>query len=267
MEIFNLKRLIKYDKITLISPHSQRRIQVKKIEDLKIKIFADGAELEKMKKLYNEGIVKGFTTNPFFLKQAGVTDYETFIREAVNAMPDVPLNFEVISDDFNSMEREARKIAKMGENIYVKIPVTNTKGEFSTPLIKKLSEDGINLNITVLYSLEQIKSTAVALSPENKSIISIFAGRVAETGVDPVPIIKEAVEFLKSRSLSKVKVLWAATREVFNIFQAEECGCSIITVGYDILEKLNSIGKPLEESSLDLIKVFYDCAQRSRLKI
>lgn len=240
---------------------------MKKIEDLKIKIFADGADIEKMKKFYKGGIIKGFTTNPYFLRLAGVTDYEAFAKGAVSAMPDVPLTFEVISDDFDSMEREARKISTWGENIFVKIPVTNTKGEFSIPLIKKLSEDGIKINVTVLYTLEQIKKVAEVIAPEAHNVVSIFSGRIGETGVDPIPIVKEAVKLFKSKKLSKVEVLWAASREVLNIFQAEECGCDIVTAAYDILEKLGSVGMTLEEASLQTVRLFYDSAQRSGYKI
>lgn len=240
---------------------------MKKIEDLRIKIFADGADINEMKKVYKEGIVKGFTTNPYFLRLAGVNNYEIFAKEVVREIPDLPLSFEVISDDFALMEREARIIASWGDNIYVKIPVTNTKGELSAPLIKKLSSSGIKINATVIYTLDQIKVIAEALSPDVSSIISIFAGRIGETGIDPMPIVKESKRLIESIPLPKTELLWASTREVFNIFQAEECGCEIITITNDILIKLNTIGISLEQASLDIIKTFYECAQKSGYKI
>ncbi|MCL5073250.1 MAG: transaldolase [Actinobacteria bacterium] len=237
------------------------------IKNLKIKIFADGADIEEMKKAYKKGIVKGFTTNPYFLRLAGVSDYEYFAKKAVKEIPDMPLSFEVISDNFYSMEKEARIIASWGDNIFVKIPVTNTKNESSTPLIKKLSADGIKINATAVYTLDQVKSIAEALSPETESIISIFAGRIGETGVDPIPIVKKSSDIIRSKSLTKTELLWASTREVFNIFQAEECGCDIITVANDILNKLDNVGISLEQASLDTVKNFYECAQKSGYKI
>lgn len=233
------------------------------INELKIKIFADGADIKAMTEVYKSGIVKGFTTNPYFLRLAGVEDYELFAREVVKEIPDLPLSFEVISDDFESMEREARKIAEWGNNIYVKIPVTNTKSESSASLIKKLSNDGIKLNITAIYTIDQVKMVSKALSGDIQSIVSVFAGRIGETGIDPIPIVKESVNIVDSIPLPKAEVLWASTREVINIFQAEDCGCKIITIANDILKKLNSIGITLEQASLNTVKEFYECAQKS----
>jgi len=240
---------------------------MKSLEDLKIKIFADGADINAMKEVCKEGIVKGFTTNPYFLRLAGVEDYELFARKVVKEIPDLPISFEVISDDFESMEKEARKIAEWGNNIYVKIPVTNTKGESSAGLIKKLSSDGIKLNVTAIFTAEQVRVVSKALYPGVQSIISIFSGRIGETGVDPIPIVKESVKIVESIPLPNAEVLWASTREIINIFQAEDCGCKIITVGYDILKKLNAIGTSLEQASLNTVTEFYECAQKSGYKL
>lgn len=240
---------------------------MKNIKDLKIKIFVDGADIVEMKKAYKDEIVKGFTTNPYFLRLAGVSDYELFVKEVVKEIPDLPLSFEVISDDFDSMEREAKIISSWGENILVKIPVTNTKGESSAPLIKKLSLSGIRINATVLYDLDQVKIIIEALSPEIESIISVFAGRIGETGIDPIPIVKKSYELIKSKPLPKAELLWASTREVFNIFQAEECGCDIITVPIDVLKKIDIVGTFLKEASLNTVKEFFNCAVKSGYKI
>ncbi len=238
-----------------------------RIEDLKIKIFADGADIMEMKNAYAKGQVSGFTTNPYFLRLAGVEDYEKFAKEVVAAIPDLPLSFEVISDDLESMEKEGRKVASWGKNIFVKIPVTNTKGESTAPLLKKLSEDGIKLNVTAIYTLEQVETVVNALSPETESFISVFAGRIGETGVDPIPIVKRSAEIIEAKPLPRAELLWASTREVFNIFEAERSGCKIITVANDILNKLGSVGISLEQASLDTVKNFYDCAQKSGYKL
>lgn len=240
---------------------------MKNLKDLKIKIFADGADIEVMKKIYKSGKVQGFTTNPFFLRQAGVSDYKKFAEEVVKEIPDLSVSFEVISDNLETMEKEAREVSSWGENIYVKIPVTNTKGISTEPIIKKLSYNGLKLNITAIYTVEQTREVAKALSPDVESIVSVFAGRIGETGIDPIPIVKESSQILESMSLEKSELLWASTREVINIFQAEKCGCKIITIGDSILEKLDGIGTSLEDASLDTIKTFYKCAQKSGYKI
>ncbi|MGD0725982.1 MAG: transaldolase family protein [Spirochaetia bacterium] len=235
--------------------------------DLPIEIFADGADISKMIKYNEEGIAKGFTTNPFFLNEAGITDYERFAKDLLKAIPDKSLSFEVLSDDLDSMEREARKISKWSDTIYVKIPIVNTKGESTSPLIKKLSMEGLKLNVTVIFTVQQAKIAAESLSPDVESIISIFAGRIGATGVDPMPIIKQAAEIVKSIPLPKTKLLWAATREVYNIFQAIESGCSIITVGYSLLDSLTTIGKPLEQSSIEMVKMFYDATRKGGFRL
>jgi transaldolase len=232
---------------------------MKTIKDLNIKIFADGANITEMKKAYREGFVKGFTTNPTLMKKAGVTDYEAFARAALLEIPDLPISFEVFSDDFEEMEYEARYIAGWGDNVYVKIPITNTRGESSIPLIKKLSNDGLSLNITAILTLKQVEAVYKAIVPGVKSIVSVFAGRIADTGRDPIPYMKETVSIFNNNS--NVEVLWASPRELFNIYQAEECGCHIITILNNILKKLPMVGKDLEELSLETVNMFYNDAQ------
>lgn len=238
-----------------------------KKRDLGIKIFADGADLEEMKRVYEEGLVDGFTTNLYFLMLAGVSDYEKFASDVLAAIPDLPISFEVISDDFESIEKEARIVSSWGDNVYVKIPVTNSKGESSADLIRKLSGEGMKLNITAIYTPAQVRTVVGVLSPETPSVISVFAGRIGETGVDPMPIVRQAAEMIRHQPLPHTELLWASTREVYNIFQARECGCHIITMAQDILNKLDSIGTSLERVSMDTVKYFYDCAVRSGFKI
>jgi len=236
-------------------------------KDLPIEVFADGANLADMVKVYRSGAAKGFTTNPFFLNQAGVTDYERFIKDVIAAIPDRSLSFEVLSDDLPAMEREARKIAAWSPNIFVKIPIINTRGESTAPVIRKLSREGLKLNVTVIFSYEQAKIAAESLSPDVESIISIFAGRIGATGVDPMPIIRKVAALLKSIPLPKARILWAATREVFNVVQAIECGCGIITMGSDLIDGLANLGVPLEEASQRMVKMFADSVQKAGLKL
>ena len=225
-----------------------------KLEDLKVKIFADGADVKEMLSLYKEGKVQGFTTNPSLMKKAGVTDYKAFAKEVVKSIPDMPLSFEVFADDFETMEKEAEIIRALGENIYIKIPIINSKGESSAALINKLSSRGYSLNITAIFTLEQVRLAVDALSEGTKNIISVFAGRIADTGRNPEEIM------IKSREICREKegteLLWASCRELYNIVEADRLGCDIITVGNDILSKLNGFGKDLEEASLDTVKGF-----------
>jgi len=235
------------------------------LKGLKIKIFADGAEFSAMKQAYREGIVQGFTTNPTLMRKANVTDYESFAKEVLKEITDLPVSFEVFSDDFESMEKEARQIAGWGKNVYVKIPITNTGGESSASLIRKLSSEGLSLNITAMLTVEQVKEVAEAISPESKTIVSVFAGRIANTGRDPMPYMKEAADILKSNP--NAELLWASSRELLNIFQAEACGCHIITVTNDIFAKLPLVGKDLKELSLETVRMFYKDAQSAGYKI
>jgi transaldolase len=238
---------------------------MKGLKQFKIKLYADGADLKDMIGAYNEGIVSGFTTNPTLMKKAGVKNYEEFARAALKAIPDLPISFEVFSDDLEGMEREARKIAGWGKNAYIKIPVTNTKEESTAPLVKKLSMDGLQLNVTAILTIEQVKQVSHALSPATPSIVSVFAGRIADTGRDPAPIMKEAVSILKANK--NAELLWASTRELLNLVQAESCGCHIITITNDILKKVPMLGKDLKELSLDTVKMFYNDAQGAGYKI
>ena len=234
------------------------------LKDLNIKLFADGADINAMKKLYKEGVVKGFTTNPTLMRKDNVTDYEAFARDVLREIRDLPVSFEVFSDEFDVMEAQARKIAGWGSNVNVKIPITNTKGELSTGLIRKLSAEGIALNVTAILTIEQVKAVAQVISPASKTIVSVFAGRIADTGRDPLPYMKEAASILKSNC--NAELLWASSRELLNIFQADSCGCHIITVTNDILKKISLIEKDLKELSLDTVKMFYNDAMGAGLK-
>ncbi|MBI5401952.1 MAG: transaldolase [Ignavibacteriae bacterium] len=235
------------------------------LDKLKIKIFADGANVKDMIKLYRDGLVKGFTTNPTLMKKDGVQNYEAFAKEVLSVIKDLPISFEVFSDDFDLMEKEARKIQSWGNNVNVKIPITNTKGELSTGLIKKLSADGMQLNITAILTLEQVEAVAQAISPEVKSIVSVFAGRIADTGRDPIPYMKKSYEILSD--LPNAELLWASPRELLNIFHAEDCGCKIITVTNDLLKKLSMVDRNLKDLSLDTVKMFANDAATAGYRI
>ena len=235
------------------------------LENLKIKLFADGADVEDMKAAHREGMVKGFTTNPSLMKKAGVADYETFAREVLAEITDVPISFEVISDDFELMEKEARRIASWGPNVNIKIPITNTRGESSLPLVEKLSADGLSLNVTALFTLEQARATLEALAPGVKSIVSVFAGRIADTGRDPVPHMRDIAGLMGANP--DAELLWASSRELLNIFQAQACGCHIITVTNDILKKLAAVGKDLDQFSLETVQMFFQDAQAAALTL
>lgn len=219
-----------------------------------IKLFGDGASLADFSRLYDEGRTVGFTTNPTLMFKAGIADYAEFARKLVALIPDLPLSFEVFSDDFAEMERQARLIASWGGNVYVKIPITNTKGESSLPLVERLSRDGVKLNVTAMLTLEQVAGTVDALDPKVPGIISVFAGRIADTGVDPMPIMRAAVAMAARKPLAEV--LWASPREVLNLYQARDCGCHIITATPDILRKLDMSGKDLAELSLETVAMF-----------
>jgi len=235
------------------------------IQRLKIKLFADGADIDDMIEIYNKGIVKGFTTNPTLMRKANVIDYEAFAKKILSKIMDLPISFEVFSDDFGTMEEQARKIASWGKNVNVKIPITNTKGESSASLIRKLSFDGISLNVTAILTVEQVEVVAKAISPGVKTIVSVFAGRIADTGRDPIPYMKEAARILKPNH--NAELLWASSRELLNVFQAESCGCHIITVTNDILKKIHMIGKDLNELSLDTVEMFHKDALENKYDI
>jgi transaldolase len=233
---------------------------MKAVSDLNIKIFADGADFDGMMEMHKNPKIKGFTTNPTLMKLAGVADYVAFAKKVLANITDRPVSFEVFADEPETMRVQALEIASWGKNVNVKIPVTNTKGEFLGPLIKELSESGVTLNVTAVFTLDQVRAIADALHPDTPAIVSVFAGRVADSGIDPVPLMTEAAEILKSRP--KAELLWASPRELLNIFQADECGCGIITATNDVLKKLSIVGKDQDLYSLETVKMFYDDASK-----
>ncbi len=239
--------------------------RVPKVSELKLKIYSDGADLDSIIDAYNKGIVKGFTTNPTLMAKAGITNYMTFAQEVLRVVTDKSVSFEVFSDEFDEMREQALKLAALGDNVYVKIPVTNTKKVSAAPLIKQLTQKGLKLNVTAILSVRQVREVAAALNPDVPSIVSVFAGRIADTGRDPLPIMKESLEILKPNR--KAELLWASPREVLNVIQAEEMGCHIITITPDILAKAAKFGMDLEELSLDTVKMFYNDATKSGFRI
>ncbi len=228
---------------------------------LRVKIYADGADKEQMLRFAREPLMRGFTTNPTLMRQAGVFDYEAFAREILSLIPDRPISLEVFADDFPEMERQAHKIAAWGPNVYVKVPVTNTRREPSYDLIARLTRAGIRVNVTALFTLEQVRESAAALSGGAPAYLSVFAGRIADTGRDPVPLMTEAAGFLRAHP--QIELIWASPRELLNIFQADCAGCHIITVTGDLLKKLPLVGKDLAEFSLETVRMFHDDAARS----
>ena len=233
--------------------------------DLKIKIFADGANIESIRILNEQPNIQGFTTNPTLMRQAGIQDYKAFALEVLNVVKDRPVSFEVFADDIDKLEAQAIEIATWGKNVNVKIPITNTKGESTNELVRRLSSKGIICNVTAIFTLEQLRGVVDVLDPNTPAILSIFAGRIADTGFDPVPLMREAVNIAKSKPLSEV--LWASPRELLNIFQADEVGCHIITVTHDVLKKLEGVGKDLTVFSLETVAMFYRDAQSAGYSI
>jgi transaldolase len=234
--------------------------------DLPIKIFADGADRDGIASLYARPYIQGFTTNPTLIRKAGVTDYEKYAREILEVVKEKPISFEVFSDEFPEMRRQALAIGKWQENVYVKIPITNMGGDSALPLIKELSAEGIRLNLTAILTREQVEGVAKAVRPEVPCVVSVFAGRVADTGVDPLPLMNDSREIL--RDLPQAELLWASVREVLNIFQAAQCGCDIVTVPHDILEKVARLGgMDLTELSLDTVKTFRKDAVAAGFKL
>jgi len=238
---------------------------MKKIEELQVKIFADGADMAGMLEMYSKPYIKGLTTNPTLMRKAGITDYKLFCKEVLSIIKDKPLSFEVFSDDFEEMEQHALEIAGWGENVYVKIPITNTKKQTCYQLVKKLAEKKVKLNVTAIMTLGQVKSVVDALDPNVPSYVSVFAGRIADTGYDPLPLMAAAVELLKNAPASEL--IWASPRELLNIFQADQIGCQVITVTNDILKKLSLVGYDLNEYSLDTVKMFYQDALAAKYKL
>jgi len=224
--------------------------------ELPVKIFADGADLQGITELARQPYIDGVTTNPTLMRRVGLTDYESFARAVLNEVKVKPISFEVFSDDFGEMHRQALKMHQWQENIYVKIPITNTRGESSIPLIEQLAREGVKLNITAVLTPRQVKAVAAALDPTVPAIVSVLAGRIADTGVDPVPIMTKSVKIVSD--LPKAELLWASVREVLNVFQAAACRCHIVTVPHDILKKFVELaGRDLDELSLDTVRMFH----------
>ncbi len=230
-------------------------------EKLKVKLFADGADKAGILKLYANPLIKGFTTNPTLMRKAGITDYEAFSRDLLESIPDRPISLEVFADEFVEMGLQARKIATWAENIYVKIPITNTKRVSSLKLARELASDGIKLNVTALMTADQVCEAAAALAGGPPAYISVFAGRVADTGRDPVPIMAECVRLL--RDYPNIELIWASPRELLNVFQADAIGCHVITATHDILAKLSLVGKDLLQYSLETVQMFYNDAAKA----
>ena len=231
------------------------------IDDLKVKLFADGADRDGMLEMYQKPYIQGFTTNPTLMKKVGISDYEAFAHDILQAIPDRPISFEVFADEFDEMERQALKIRTWGENVYVKIPVSNTRQQMSYDLIGKLAGAGVHLNITAILTLEQVNAVADAVKNGPASVVSVFAGRIADTGLDPVPLMSKALEILEVAP--QAELLWASPREVLNIYQADAIGCHIITATNDIIRKLSLSGKDLAQYSLETVQMFYDDASRA----
>jgi transaldolase len=238
---------------------------MKTLQDLKVKLFADGADKAGMLEMYRKPFVKGFTTNPTLMREAGITDYRGFAHEILAAIPDRPISFEVFSDEFDEMERQAREIATWGANVYVKIPITNTRREPAYELVRALSHDGVKVNVTAMMTLDQVRAIADALRGGAPSNVSVFAGRIADTGRDPMPIMAEAVRILAD--VPGAELIWASPRELLNVFQADEIGCHIITATNDILKKLDLIGRDLADYSLDTVKMFFNDAAQAGFKL
>jgi len=238
---------------------------VPSLQDLHIKIFSDGADLDSIIEAYNKGVVKGFTTNPTLMAKAGITNYLMFAEEVLRVVKDLSVSFEVFSDDFDEMREQALKLAALADNVYVKIPVTNTERKSAAPLIRDLARRGLKLNVTAILSLRQVEEVASALNPKVPAIVSVFAGRIADTGRDPIPLMIESRGILDG--LPKAELLWASPREALNIIQADAIGCDIITVTPDLLAKAKNFDKDLEDFSLDTVKMFYNDAKKSGFKI
>ncbi len=225
------------------------------VKNLQVKLFADGAERAGILKMYQDPLIRGFTTNPTLMRKAGITDYEAFAKDILSAVPDRPFSLEVFADEFDEMERQALKISRWGDNVYTKIPVTNTRRESSLDLICRLARQGVKLNVTAMMTLDQVRSVSKALADGPAAYVSVFAGRIADTGRDPLPLMADAVALLKP--YSNIALIWASPRELLNIFQADSVGCHIITATNDLLQKLALVGKDLDDYSLETVEMFH----------
>lgn len=232
---------------------------------LTVKIFADGADRAGILAQYRNPLIRGFTTNPTLMHKAGIKDYEGFARSILEEVPDRPISFEVFSDDFEEMYQQARKIGSWGDSVYVKIPVTNTKGDSAIPLLKRLADAGVKVNVTALFTLKQVEAVSAALADAPPSCISVFAGRIADAGVDPLPTMRTSVKILAVHP--QQELIWASPREVFNIVQANDIGCHIITVTHDLIAKLGSLGKDLQLFSLETVRMFRNDAVAAGFRV
>lgn len=235
------------------------------VSGLNLEVFADGADLDGITALAENPLIKGFTTNPTLMRKAGVDDYEKFARAMLEIVPVLPVSFEVFADEFDEMETQARKISSWGANVNVKIPITNTKGDFAGPLVERLSKSGVSVNVTALMQLEQVEKITACLDGNVTAFVSVFAGRIADTGRDPIPIMTDSVACLAQKPAAKL--IWASPRELLNIFHAEQCGCHVITVTNDVLAKLPTIGKDLAQYSLETVEMFYRDATSAGYRI
>ena len=235
------------------------------VSNLKVKLFADGADLAGMKEMAANPQIRGFTTNPTLMRKAGLADYRSFARDVLKAIPDRPVSFEVFADDFAQMEQQAMEIASWGKNVNVKIPVTNTRKEFAGALIERLSKAGVTVNVTACMTLDQVEKITERLDAKTPAIISVFAGRIADTGRDPMPIMTKSVQIMKAKP--RAELIWASPRELLNVFQADAIGCHIITATNDILKKLSLVGKDLDQYSLETVEMFYKDAKAAGFTI
>ena len=231
------------------------------VEKMKIKIFADGADLTSMVEMASKPFISGLTTNPTLMKKAGITDYVKFAKNVLKEIQNKPVSFEVFSDDLEEMKYQGQKIASWGDNVYVKVPITNTMGESTNRIISNLTSNGVKVNVTAVMTCEQVKHVIEYLNPDVESVVSVFAGRIADTGIDPMPIMKQSLSILRDNK--RAELIWASPRELFNVIQAESIGCQIITATSDILKKLELIGLDLTQYSLDTVKMFYNDAKAS----
>ena len=229
--------------------------------DLQVQVFADGADIEGIRTLRSNPLIKGFTTNPTLMKQAGIKDYLKFSKEVIEVIDGLPISLEVFSDDFAEMKTQALKLSALGSNVNVKIPITNTKSEPSSKLVSELAKEGVSLNVTALFTLKQVDDTVTALQGSRKSYISVFAGRIADAGVDPMPIMEGALQLMRSEK--QLELIWASPREVLNIVQADQIGCHVITVTHDLLKKLPGLGKDLTQFSLETVAMFANDAKNA----
>lgn len=232
---------------------------------MRIKIFMDGASIDDMLKLKKETFISGFTTNPTLMRKAGISDFESYCRNILNEITDMPISFEVFADDYEEMKRQANKITSWGKNVYVKIPIMNTRGVSSIPLIRELSSEGIKLNITAIMTVDQVRNVMSVISKSTSTFVSVFAGRIADTGVDPLPIMIECMELVKTNP--NAELLWASPREVFNLYQAEKIGCHIITMVPELIAKITLNCKSLDEYSLETVQMFYNDAVKAGYKL